>query len=256
MNGFPEKDLQERLSQWAQSHATRPEQLAPLEQRIRADWAALSKATPSVVTGISSSRSRRRLLGWAVASAATAAALWLVLGVSRQPAPSVAGISWEEQVRQQSELLTRCQELFGDQLAWLVESGECSDLKLTPNDAATQAYVAVGLRLTARDKGSTQWRVVQTLNVIAAGETSVEFTAAKGDRTHLSLWAYPLDDRVIAIDLRYQPELVPDALIEASIAQVGGATQTISEFSRDGVEYRLLQTAQQIDAGVPKDRTS
>ena len=256
MKGSPEKDLEIRLSNWADSRKSRLEQLVTLEQRIRADWAACSEKTLQAARETPSLNSHRPLLARTIAAAATAAVIWLAIGIVRPPKPVVAGVPWEEQVRQQSEVLSRYHDLFGDQLAWLVESGDGSDLGITPNASPTQAYVAIRLRLTARSQGDTEWRVVQTFNVIAAGETTVEVPADEGGKTHLSLWAYPLDARVIAIDLRYQPEYVPGAVIEASVAQVEGVAQTVSEFSQGGVEYRLLQTAQQIHAGVPKDRTS
>lgn len=248
--------LEKQLASWANLRASQPERLEPLVDRIRSDWSNQSKIVPTTVTAFERPNSNNRRLAWVAATAATAAALWLAFVISHQNDSAFTELSWNEHTRQQTELLSRCHELFGEQLAWMVESGDRNDLGLTFNTKPTNSYVAIRLRLTARTMGSDEWRVVQTLNVIAAGESYVHFPANDADATQLSLWAYPLDNRVISIDLQYQPKNLPETLIEASVAQVGNESQTVSNFEKNGVEYRLYQTAELISMAGSQGRPS
>jgi hypothetical protein len=155
-------------------------------------------------------------------------------------------------------LLGEYRELFGTQFAWLVEQPNRAEVGLHSTDftelSASDEYVVVRLVLVARRTDESDWDEVQNLNVVVRREELVEVFSDTDRSASLVMWAYPLDDEMVSIDLRYEPSKFAERLpmfeglsFESSGVQRLGKSTKIQSFVRGGVEYRLYQSADVID---------
>ena len=143
--------------------------------------------------------------------------------------------------------------VFGPELNWIAERDERSDFGLgeAPHSAAvpaTEAFVAVRLSLWSRSANSGPWKAVQTINVYARSEAYVHVPSAS-QASELELWAYPLGDGLICVDLRYDPHVHGRKTVEQSVVQPAGKAVRLCDFEQDGVEYRLFQSATVLEPG-------
>lgn len=260
MNESYDNQLDHVLQDWAQTSALGAEDIASLQQRIQD--CMLTEQLVSPASGPESGREhheRRRLF---TPLAATAAAILLAFFAGRYLRPLASGDDIAHLIMprtDQAPLLAEYEEVFGPELSWLVEQPTRSEIGLRP--AGTNAtspgreFVAVRLILIARPTSGKEWKEVQSLDVVARREEVVE-VAAKSDRhAALTLWAYPLDEKMISIDLRYEPsefaaesKVPSDVAIESSSVQSLGESTPVVSFESEGVEYRLYQSAVLIPA--------
>lgn len=264
MNNAHEDQLDRLLADWASTNALNPADLDVLQRKIGERLA--SDPHPRTVEPATLRYSlvhRRRLLPSAVAIAAMlliAVGLWRlgrdfnVAGDTKDvananqhfPQPLLA-VSLEHQFR----LLKEYRAVFGSDLVWVVEEGGKVDVGLHVPDSAVSPpaaeYVAVQLTLLSRpvrqDDDEHDWTPVETFNVLAQREQLVEVTQDGGP---LMVWAYPLDQEMVSIDLKYHPGSLADVSIDSSNLQpLGqGHSTNIHSFVKDGIEYRLYQTAE------------
>lgn len=257
-----DNQLDRLLEDWADKSAASAEELAVLKRRVverLVDGSAsdLKLARPSTV-------SRR----FVAAVLATAAVLLVLVGVWRYPLwqPTTGSPSqfasvfdghdsagsfeayWPKHLVRQQRLLAEYQDVFGHGLAWVAETEQSCDVGLAASgskEIAPSEYVAIQLWLVARNKQDGQSEV-HTISVLVGREELVEIPAAAGGG-RLAIWAYPVDEEMISIDFRYQPSSVVGAEIDGSNLQRVGRVTNIRSFERDGVEYRLYQTADLLD---------
>jgi hypothetical protein len=254
MNKPQDHQLDHLLQDWAQRHAVGADDLASLERRIKDHLATehrLTSATqPQSVAARASRRVSAALVGLAAALLIALFGWWYLkprdssVDVAQAPSPP----------RDQAHLLAEYQEVFGPELCWLVEQPSRSEIGLRPPKSQPSAvpndFVAVRLLLVARPASGQEWKEIQALDVVARREEVVEVVAESDRQTALTLWAYPLDDKMVSIDLRYKPsEFAGQATIPAGVAIESSSVQSLGEsapvysFERDGVEYRLYQSA-------------
>ncbi len=257
-----DNQLDRLLEDWADKSAVSKDNLAALQQKVVEQLAegsanALELARPSMA-------SRR----FVAAGLATAAVLLVSIGVWRyslwQPTTgnpsqiaslingddSVGSFEayWPKHLVRQQRLLAEYQDVFGQGLAWVAETDQSCDVGLAASGAkevAPSEYIAIQLWLVARNKQDGQSEV-HTVSVLVGREELVEIPAAAGGG-QLVIWAYPVDEGMISIDFRYQPSSVVGAEIDGSNLQRVGRVTNIHSFERDGVEYRLYQTADLLD---------
>lgn len=270
MTGNPDK-LDRLLQKWAEENSASPEELATLKQRILVGSATESHTVTLPDREPTSSRRPRRYRLAVLAAAATLLiALFFVHAWRQSAKPSnlADGLQKLELmtdrhgpeasflpvpadfVKNQARKLVAFQEVFEQQVAWVAESNGRSAMSLHAIDSTASAapanYVAIQLALWSRPRGES-WKRVQFFTVLANREELVEFTNANGETSQLAVWAYPIDDELISIDLRYQPPGLAGVQIDSSDLLRRSETTNIHSFEQDGVEYRLFQLADLLD---------
>jgi hypothetical protein len=220
MSESHDKQLDQVLQGWAKSQAVAADDLASLQRRIEDRMRTEQLLSPASIQESRPAEPKRRRLLAPLAAIAAAILVAFFAGRTMRPLAS------------------------DDDFAHLIMS-RADRIKLLGRD-----FVAVRLTLVARTTSSKEWKEVQSLDVVTRREEVVE-VAAKSDRhPALTLWAYPLDDNMISIDLRYEPsefaglsKLPSDFAIESSTVQSLGEPAPVMSFENDGVEYRLYQSA-------------
>lgn len=264
MNDLPDDQLDRLLTQWAVSRAANADDLAALRRRVGARLTAESGKTGAVdpLPRPASRPARKLAAALALAAAALAAiACWSWDGPTREAENRLASAAPDAgpplpaaDTEADRARLAAFRELFGAQFSWLVEQSNREELGILPDVAdaqsAADAFVAVRLVLVSRPVGENTWNEVQTVNILARREELVEASWQADRQASLEMWAYPLDDDLIAIDLRFDPHLNSGAspsgerfVIESSSIQASGSSTQLQSFERGGVEYRLYQTA-------------
>lgn len=254
MNSSHDNQLDRLLENWADKSAAGAKDLAALRQQIVQQ---LADGNANVIE----SPSRTGPWRFAVAGLATAAALLVSIGVWRyqfdEPSrtnnlPKTEQYDWTESLEahrtkplhRYERLLEEYREVFGNGLAWVAETKQSCKAGLVAantKNVMPSEYVVIRLRLVARNQQDGQ-SVVHAVSVLVGCEEMVEIPATVGGG-QLVLWAYPVDDKMISIDLRYQPSSVAGTEIDCSNLQRVGQMTNIHSFEKDGVEYRLYQTA-------------
>jgi len=271
MNQSNDNRLDRLLEDWADRSAVCTEDLTTLRQRIvkRLDDSDNNDKTVALGLPLPDTATRR----FAAVGLVAAAVLLFALGVwwnsLRQP-PAETPLQfatlgafdsdasdftgsfqayWPKHLRRQKRLLTEYRGVFGQGVAWLSETEQSCDVGLVRADASERVpseYVVVQLWLVARNVQSGQSEV-HTISLLAGREEMVELPLAAGSG-HLVLWAHPVDEEMISIDLRYQPASVAGVEIDGSNLQRIGQVTNIHNFDQDGVEYKLYQTADLLDS--------
>lgn len=254
MNEPKDNQLDQMLQDWAQSHAVVADDLASLERRIKDRLVTEHRLTPATQPQSVAARAGR----WVSAAVVGIAAAMLIALFGwwnlKPRDDSVDVVQATSPPIDQAHLLAEYQEVFGPELCWLVEQPSRSEIGLrSPRPQASAMpndFVAVRLLLFARPTGGAKWKEIQALNVVARREEFVEVGAESDRQTALTLWAYPLDDKMISIDLRYEPSefagqasILSGVAIESSSVQDLGESAPVYSFEHEGIEYRLYQSA-------------
>lgn len=269
MNRSDENELNRILEEWADENVASASALDALKRKVDDRLAAYVPALVDVKP-LQRPPSRR----WLVASIlATAAVLLVAVGLWRRGGgdgtegnglkPLSSAIAQDPHplpddavsINHEERLLEEYQAVFGRDLTWVVERGGRADVGLirstdTADAAHAEQFVAIRLVLWSRSTGGGSWKQLQDFNVLAGREELVQIPSPADGIASLTLWAYPLDEKMISIDLRYEPSEfasqanVPrDVVIESSSVQRFGESAPVVTFEREGVEYRLHQSA-------------
>jgi hypothetical protein len=255
MSESHDNQLDQVLQGWAKSQSVAADDLASLQRRIEDRMRTEQLLSPASIQESRPAEPKRRRLLAPLAAIAAAILVAFFAGWTMRPLASDDDFAHLIMSRaDRIKLLGEYKDVFGPELSWLVEQPTRAEIGLRPAgaDASTlgRDFVAVRLTLVARTTSSKEWKEVQSLDVVTRREEVVE-VAAKSDRhPALTLWAYPLDDNMISIDLRYEPsefaglsKLPSDFAIESSTVQSLGEPAPVMSFENDGVEYRLYQSA-------------
>ena len=256
MNPSKDNRLDRLLEAWADKSAASAEPLSILRQKI--DEQLDSNKAVTLELPRRSTATRR----YVAISLAVAAVLLLAFGVwrsplGRQPTDTPLQFAtlrsydsagsfqayWRKHLLHQKQLLTEYREVFGQGVTWVTETEQGCDVGLISTDKSNRLpseYLVVQLWLVARNQQSGQSEV-RTISVLAGRDEVVELPAAAGGG-HLVLWAHPVDEAMISIDLRYQPASTGIQIDGSNLQRVGQVTN-IHSFEQDGVEYQLYQTA-------------
>ncbi len=257
MNHSHDTQLNRLLEDWAGKRAASEEDLTALRRKIGEQ---LNRNHPVALELPLRSTSTRRYVAIGLAAAAV---LLLAFGVWRSPLGKQptdttlqfatlrsfdsAGsfqVYWRKHLLHQKQLLSEYRKVFGQGITWVTETEQSCDVGLLPSDLANRLpseYIVVQLWLVAHNQQSGQ-SVVRTISVLAGRDEVVELPAAAGGG-HLVLWAHPVDEAMISIDLRYQPDSIAGVEIDSSHLQQIGQVTNIHSFEQDGVEYKLYQSA-------------
>ncbi|QEG36524.1 hypothetical protein [Bythopirellula goksoeyrii] len=270
MNNSQDKQLDQLLVDWANVNVADNADLTDLQRKI-CDRLAVEELQSSVEPGTlqSTPNPSRRPVATAMAIAAmllVAVGFWTLVvdrkgENAKQVAHSVQESSFSNDIvslDHQIELLKEFRTLFGTELAWISEEGKTVEVGLRAVDSTSSSpateYVAVQLTLWSRpvsnDKGDQNWSQLESFNVLAEREQLVQVIPQRGTGSPLLLWAYPLDNSLVSIDLEYRSGVVRGLSIDSSNLQPIGEqhSMNIHSFEKDGVEYRLYQTADLVDA--------
>jgi hypothetical protein len=267
MNSSQDDQLDRLLKDWANRTASGAEDLEVLQTRI--DEARDADTPPGVELAIQRSLHGR----WRIVACVTAAAAVLVVAVAlrqhvvpdgavgsgmkpisnaamQYPNPLPLN-TWT--IDQHAELLAKFREVFGDDLTWIVQEGGQISVGLQETRSAKRAangeFVTVQLMLWARpinNDGREQfWRQLESFNIVTGSEELVEAHMNEDGKMQLRVWAFPVDDDLISIDVQYQTADLSGVIIESSSLQPAGRDnyRIILSFEKDGMEYRLYQIA-------------
>jgi len=264
MNESPHNELDRLLLEWSESCAVNVNQLDAL--RLRVDARLASEATQSAAVERlprQTNRSKRRVLA-ALAIAATmlaAVAWWSGYAPPKDADPQLALTMQDPQpellgprLEDKKQILAEYRELFGTNFAWLVEQRNRTEIGLRSSGFAepptSGEFVIVRLVLLARPVHRGNWNEVQNVEVVSRREEFVEVLPTADSSASLVMWAYPLDDGMISIDMHYEPRKFADRSLmveglsfESSGVQPIGKSTRVQSFVRGGVEYRLYQSA-------------
>ena len=172
----------------------------------------------------------------------------------------------ESQLREKAALLREIEPMFENRLQWIAETEgrvvmqvrQGGDREASDREAvAKPAGVAIRVVVVRRDRGSNQWTPVWAVDVIARQEQVVHLTPANADLppgTELLLWAYAVDDDVIAVDSSLSLA-EPSLQVEFNDVQRSGIPTTVyptavHEVPTDGPRYRVFQTIAILDSEV------
>ncbi len=265
MNNPHDNQLDKLLVDWANKTAVGSEELQALNKAVSG---RLGSNLPNTIElgHLPSSRNRRRTVAGIFSAAAVlliAFGIWRNIGIDgsvgsgfrplprrlvQYPHPIAANLLT---IDEQRELLAEYDQVFGPELQWLVDGNERVDVGLydagsAKNSTATK-FVGVQLVLFVRpvNENGQSWTQLESICVVAGKEQLVQVNLGSDGRSQLSLWAYPLDDELVSIDLRYHPTALTGESIDSSNLQRFGAKHYKNIFSveKDGMEYRLYQTA-------------
>ena len=262
------QDLDQTLRNWAERRRA-AKNFDGLLNRIVAAWSEPSEAerptepvdTPRL------RRINRSPAAWcamgATAAALVAAILLLVFrnrpdhdGAPNGLPPQYAWLE-ESQLGEKAALLPEMAAMFENRLQWIAETDgrvvlqvqQDSDGGATPTGTPD---LVVRLVVVRRGPQTTRWTPVWAVDVVARREQVVRLTPANADLppgTEFSLWAFPVDDDVIAVDSRLS--LVEHSLeAEFSDVQCPGVPAMMHEVQTDGQQYRVFQTIAVLDREV------
>jgi hypothetical protein len=257
------EELDDLLHGWSERHQTPRDQQA-LEQRIVEAWSQEQNTVRNAVPAspaIGSGRPLRHGLVWfALGVAATVLVAVFVFPWLRTEPPVViappgppadAWIAASQQA-EKLVLLEELQLLFENRLAWIAETPEGLQLEVRDHGTAgdrAAATLAVRVVVAKRTEDGSQWTPIWTTDLIVPEEQTVRFSpdSKQGDgESQLSLWAYRVDENVIAVDsdLSLQPLAHHST---HSGAQISGVPTPVTSFRRDGSEYQVFQTVAILD---------
>jgi hypothetical protein len=249
MNDSDEK-LDSLLRSWSQNHSVSEKHLNVLIRQVVDNTVSANNASVQLKAPY---RADRRLIFACFAVAASlllGTVIWFKLGDGNadqlaEKLPSDKG-AWLELVGRQSQLLNEYQNLFGDEVAWIAESEQLSDVGLRTRSSAEKSsesrYLVIRLRVQARQTTGGDWNDVQFVNLLVEEQQLVQIPAMASLAGPLTLWTYPLGDNLVAVDLECHFESESRGSIESdSILHLGDSVR-VGTFKRDGVEYRLDQT--------------
>lgn len=255
----PRDDKLDRLLQtWARDRSVDGEELRTLQEQVSQRVAADAGPRDAVPLAVGMPQGWRRGLAVGMATAATVlVAVGIGLNQFGEAPPNAkneapqetalgpADASWSKHILQQSELLARCQELFDGRLAWLAESGSDSvvELKSEDLDVPEPQFIAIRIRVASRKAGTQQWNDLQTIDVLTRQEEWVEVSMPAAGASRLALWAYPAENKVVSVDLRYASASIRGEPVVASSLLQAARPTTVHSFVKEGVEYQIYQTA-------------
>ncbi len=141
--------------------------------------------------------------------------------------------------------------VFGAELVWLADRGDQTEIGLseTATDSRSRGLVDIHLILWSRSAAEGKWQKAQAFRVIAASEHLVQVPSGEGTAEPLEIWVYPLDQEMVSIDLNFRPDLPGAPKFNQSVLQRLGDYTQVGGFEKDGIEYRLYQTADLIPDG-------
>ena len=145
------------------------------------------------------------------------------------------------------KLFAETTRLFPKQLRWIVQSNGDVGLGVESEGSGqvsdTPAMV-VRLVLVKRASGEKDWKPAWTTDIVMRGEDWVEITSDRKGDNKLTLWVYPLEKGMVAVDTSIA--LDHPMRISGRLDTVIGIGQPagVAISSRDGNEYKLFQTVQ------------
>lgn len=275
--------LDQILHQWADERAADPEHLDILQKRIVSTLELEHRHLPAsrprpAMPPIVSRHSVASRFPVGLAAVVLVALVWFaqvagesilnhqLAGEDGSLPPDSVWLN-QGQLDGQAVLLTEMEQLFGDRLNWLAETGERVELGLdevtdsvgsAANDTASSP-IAIRMVVEKREAGDKSWKSAWTIDVVSRSEELVEMTPQSSDDVSVMLWAYALPDGTIAVDSelawRHQNDEVlanSSSPVRTTISNVQQDGQPSEAFvsEADGVEYRVFQTAAVLDGKV------
>jgi hypothetical protein len=246
-----DEKLDRALAAWAAARAINDERWDVLAQRV----VAAQAAGADVIALSQPVAARPHPWRW-VAALAAAACVCAALGIWRfgawtnvERGGALASVPdpWSRPLEVQSQVLQEFQNVFDGNVAWLAAGPKRCDVgvKAAADSAAPAAeYVAVRLKLVRRASSDVPWEVVQVDELIIAQQIWAEVPSAALDGARLHVWAFPVDDGLVAVDLRYNTPALPSENVEVSTLQPRGEQMPVARFRHDGIEYLLEQVVE------------
>jgi len=119
------------------------------------------------------------------------------------PVSRLAAVSPKE-LANRSLLFREIERLFPDQLRWIAEFDRELSLGVHPamgGPIGNARPLLVRVMVLFREDDHASWSKRLETDVLTYGEEHVELALHPGDENRLSLWAYPLPDGKVAVDV-------------------------------------------------------
>lgn len=269
MNSSQDDQLDRLLTTWATKTASSEEDLEALRKAIRRGSDDV-ETPPGVELArlLQKSHNRWRIVaGLTTAAAAAAAVLLITIGtwyrtepngtegsglkplshaLAQYPHPLPKNtLSTDTQLR----IWQEHRRVFGSELAWIADRDGQTEIGLTDPSVRSnfKELIAVRLVLWSRPTNNGQWQEVESFHVMSGREELVQVASSGEDSTPLEIWVYPLDQELVSIDLIFRPNLPDAPTLKQSVLQSMGEYTQVADFEKNGVEYRLYQTAEVLD---------
>jgi hypothetical protein len=186
----------------------------------------------------------------AVGALLAAGCVLLLIGQRLLPARDAAACRIPEftksEIAAKSQLFREIESLFADQLRWVEDSAAGVRLGIAPAPGGAVADprpILIRVVVVCRSAGERSWRKLLATDVLAHCEEVVETPPDAKLANRLSVWAYPLQDGLLAVDSRIR--LVTPLCASANVSAIltpGKPTQVLS-VQTDEAEYRVFQMA-------------
>lgn len=274
--------LDQLLHEWADMKSPEPQQLSTLKQSVLQQMADSEQAPEEPLT--LNQVNRDRTWRYAAGVSALAATLLIAFGlgrhwgkqeslemVSNQPPGDLnlkdrsASLIFDPasmrplQTQQRRRILDEFQGVFDRQIAWIADVDGELKVGLAPTgqnkSAPDHRYLAIRLTLLSSTPSQTGWEVEQSYEVLASTEELLQVPLSTDDDSKLTVWAYPVEDGLVSIETKCHLAGAYSQQVDASHLQTFGQHNRIHTFEKDGIEYRLYQTAVLLEDDTLKSST-
>lgn len=252
-----EQQLDALLQGWSDANVADPGDVELAKEKTLAAWHAERCSEIPAVVRLSTSKSKSPLIWARVASLAVGI---LILGFATQhffqnrsgktsqlaQIESKALHAAELNSDSQLEKLAHFINLFGNQLTAVAELDDEIEISMaSPKPNELQEFLAIQLVLLSRDSNSpqTDWKVEHRVRVLARSEQRVDI---ESETSSCSLWAMPIDQDLISIDVNFRLSGNNQVNFTANELQQSRVPKQIRSITQPGKEYRLYQTGSRL----------
>jgi hypothetical protein len=258
MNFDEDANLDAVLQGWSARQAPTPEQIDKFAEAVHAriaDESLIAVANASQSNAPASLRGR-----WLIYGSALASAIALLLYVVPRPevakrhlpgagpddTPPFTAQILPQEMNELAVLRDELQLLFPREFAWSMRRGRDVEIGLKSSAAHLEAarMLAVRFVVATRSKAVREWRTIQTIDLLTTDEHVVRSEPLSDKPAAVYLWSYMMPDGKCLIDVELQG-VIPDATkVSSSSLESTGAVTEIWRSEKDGIEYRVYQSAE------------
>lgn len=249
------------LLEWASINAPGERDIQSLQQRL---YSRLLEKKPVDISSLRPTEpvSRWRWRNVSIPIAAAAALVFVSLAVHkvavRDPLdraivgtgvePFAPALLTRRDAEHDKHLLAELQNVFDRKVIWISQDSKEVSVGVASSSEspamARDGFVAIRVTLVARRAPSDSWKVIDMIDVIAGQQQTVELAQNSPAGSGIFVWAYPMTDGAIAVDISGWKAGPDKVSISSSNVLKPGQLSTIREYTKDGMEYRVFQATE------------
>jgi hypothetical protein len=250
-------NLDDRLMQWASFKAPSRKHVAELTRRITREARYARHEVQAVVEKPGSVPGWSKLAYAGLGAGVTCLVLvlaGLVFLPRRNPEENgftaLVGISAEQRASQ-GRLFSEMNRMFTEGLRWVVQSGGEVGIGLDTVPVARERDtppLLVRVTVLARSEGETTWRQAWSADMMVHDQDIVEVAPDPRSNNTLAVWVYALEDGKLAVDTQVALTLPVALTSRLNTVVTRGLPTEIAATRTRGVEYRIFQTVDTVNA--------